>query len=105
MTPVTGFINHVLEQQPWALQELARHAGRTLALSAAPFALSLSGLRRGEVLGARWSDVNLEGPQPAIVVRRSRVQLGHDGGGISEGEPKSARSKRSPSSGPVAISA
>ena len=41
MTPVTIFINHVLEQQPWARTELARYAGRTLALSAAPFALSL----------------------------------------------------------------
>lgn len=72
---------------------------------AGPFALSLSGLRRGEVLGLRWSDVELDSAQPHVVVRRSRVQLGHDGGGVSEGEPKSARSRRVVPLGPFAVDA
>src|SRR5437899_1632721 len=84
------------EMKAWTAGEAAAFLSAAAEhLWAGPFALSLSGLRRGEILGARWSDVVLDGPQPAIVVRRSRVQLGHDGGGISEGEPKSARSKRS----------
>lgn len=69
------------------------------------YALSLSGLRRGEVLGARWDDVELEGDLPHIVVRRSRVQLGRDGGGVVEGEPKSARSRRLVPLAPFAIQA
>ncbi len=94
------------EMKAWTADEASAFLGATSEhLWAGPFALSLSGLRRGEVLGARWSDVTLDAPQPAVVVRRSRVQLGHDGGGISEGEPKSARSKRSVPLAPYALTA
>jgi ubiquinone biosynthesis protein UbiJ len=40
MTPVTGFINHVLGQQPWASEALAAHAGGSFALSALPITLT-----------------------------------------------------------------
>lgn len=39
MTPAAIFTNHVLAQQPWAREALARHAGRSLRFSAPPFAL------------------------------------------------------------------
>ncbi|HYN74632.1 MAG TPA: site-specific integrase [Candidatus Limnocylindria bacterium] len=94
------------EMKAWTAEEAAAFLTATSDLLwAGPFALSLSGLRRGEVLGARWTDVTLEGPQPTIVVRRSRVQLGQVGGGVSEGEPKSARSRRSVPLAPYALTA
>jgi integrase len=94
------------EMKAWTAEEAAAFLQVTANhLWSGPFALSLSGLRRGEVLGARWSDVTLDGDLPALFVRRSRVQLGHDGGGISEGEPKSARSRRSVPLAPYAVTA
>lgn len=101
----------VREMDAWTGAEAARflHATREHPW-AGPFALSLSGLRRGEVLGARWSDIELD-PDPRtgtvahIVVRRSRVQLGHAGGGVSEGEPKSLRSRRTVPLAPFAVTA
>jgi integrase len=58
-------------------------------LSAA-WQLSLYGLRRGEVLGLRWSDVNLDAK--TITIRRARVEV--TGVGVVEGEPKTERAKR-----------
>jgi len=52
MTPLTGFINHVLDQQPWAREALARHAGRSFALSAPPFVLTLAVSTGGGVAAA-----------------------------------------------------
>lgn len=49
------------------------------------------GLRQGEALGLRWTDVDLEGPSPSITVRR---QLSRIGGRPELVEPKTARSKR-----------
>ena len=49
MTPAAIFTNHVLAQQPWAREALARHAGRSLRIAAPPFALGLAGL--GAVAG------------------------------------------------------
>jgi integrase len=41
---------------------------------AAAFRLSLYGLRRGEVLGLRWSDIDLKAePRPTLTVAQSRV--------------------------------
>jgi ubiquinone biosynthesis protein UbiJ len=49
LNPAAAFINHVLAQQPWAREELARHAGRSLRLAAPPFALGLQISDKGEV--------------------------------------------------------
>jgi len=64
LNPAAVFINHVLAQQPWAREELARHAGRSLRLAAPPFALGLKIGDTGEVsalpLGAaQAADVTL----------------------------------------------
>lgn len=94
------------EMQSWTQEEASVFLLATADHEwAGPFALSLSGLRRGEVLGMRWSDVVLDTARPHLVVRRSRVQLGHNGGGVSEGEPKSVRSRRVVPLAPFAVDA
>ncbi|HEX4326172.1 MAG TPA: SCP2 sterol-binding domain-containing protein [Burkholderiales bacterium] len=63
LNPAAIFINHVLAQQPWAREELARHAGRSLRLAAPPFALGLKISDQGEVSalppGSAAADVTL----------------------------------------------
>ena len=51
--------------------------------------LSALGLRRGEVLGLRWRDVDFEGGH--IHVRQARVQAGRE---VVVNEPKTARGRR-----------
>jgi integrase len=48
-----------------------------------------SGLRRGEVIGVRWEDIDLDAG--LMLIHRSVVQIG---GRIVEGAPKTKRSKR-----------
>ena len=94
------------EMQAWTQEEAAAFLAATADHAwAGAFALSLSGLRRGEVLGARWSDIDLDADMPHLVVRRSRVQLGRDGGGVVEGQPKSTRSRRLVPLAPFAVRA
>jgi integrase len=47
------------------------------------------GLRRGEVIGVRWEDIDLDAG--LMLIHRSIVQIG---GQIHEGAPKTKRSKR-----------
>jgi integrase len=54
------------------------------------FQLSLYGLRRGEVLGMRWSDVDLDAK--TITIRLTRTVIA--GTEIVEGEPKTERGRR-----------
>jgi hypothetical protein len=51
--------------------------------------LALSGLRRGEIAGLKWSDVNLG--DGTIAVARSRVELGGGPTTVPENEPKPRR--------------
>lgn len=94
------------EMQSWTQEEASAflHAVADHPWAGA-YVLSLSGLRRGEVLGIRWGDVQLDGDLPHVLVRRSRVQLGRDGGGVVEGEPKSSRSRRLVPLAPFAVEA
>jgi integrase len=52
--------------------------------------LSALGLRRGEVLGLRWSDIDFEAG--VLHVRQARVQAGRE---VVTNEPKTARGRRS----------
>jgi len=74
----------------WTLADVRkfREAVRDHRLSAC-WLLSCYGLRRSEVLGLRWSAVDLD--TGTLSVRRSRVAVG---GEAFEGAPKSRRSRR-----------
>jgi integrase len=52
--------------------------------------LALNGLRRGEIAGLRWSDIDLDAR--TVSIARSRVQAG--AGNVVENDPKTAASRR-----------
>src|SRR6476660_6981112 len=52
--------------------------------------LRLSGLRRGEIAGAKWSDIDFDAG--TISIARSRVQVG--AATVVENEPKTQSSRR-----------
>jgi integrase len=54
--------------------------------------LALPGLRRGEIAGLRWCDVDFKAG--TITVARSRVELGGGPCTVLENEPKSLASRR-----------
>lgn len=64
------------------------------------FAYATTGARRGEVLGLRWSDVDLDAGRASI--NRNRTSTGYV---VSDGEPKSARSRRSIDLDPPTVAA
>lgn len=72
--------------QPATLPKFRAHAD-TDALAAA-WRLTLSGLTRADVLGLRWSDVDLDAG--TVTIAQGRVQLQHDGQRPHVDEPKSA---------------
>ncbi|MFF2273572.1 tyrosine-type recombinase/integrase [Agromyces sp. NPDC058136] len=83
-----------VEQLAWSPEEAARFglASKPHRLHAL-FELAYSvGLRRGELLGLRWSDVDLE--TNMIHVRQTMQRLGAGHGRVF-GPPKTARSRRS----------
>ena len=62
--------------------------------------LSALGLRRGEVLGLRWSDIDFEAG--VLHVRQARVQAGRE---VVTNEPKTARGRRTLPMHPALITA
>lgn len=78
------------EMKTWSAEQAAAFLRYTAddRLSAA-WQLSLYGLRRGEVLGLRWSDVDLA--KRRLTVQWARTSVA---GVVVEGEPKTERSKR-----------
>lgn len=80
-------------------RSLTRNEARALLVAieqdrlAPAFGLQLAlGLRRGEVLGLRWSDVDLDGASAVIHVRRQLQR--RPGKGVVLGELKTAHSRR-----------
>lgn len=57
-------------------------------------------MRRGEVCGLRWADVDVEGAR--VMVRQIRVPLGNE---VVVGEPKTAKSRRSIPLDPATVAA
>lgn len=74
------------EQSREMLDAVADHPWRVAFVLAATL-----GLRRGELAGLRWSDLDLDSDPPVLHVR---VQMVRADGQLVESEPKSARSKR-----------
>jgi integrase len=76
----------------WTADETSRFlAGvRNDRLAAAFVLLATTGARRGEVLGLRWSDVDLDAGRAAI--RQTVIAVHHE---VQFGEPKTARGRRS----------
>jgi integrase len=54
--------------------------------------LALSGLRRGEIAGLRWSDIDFDAA--TVTVARNRVELGGGPTIVVENEPKTLASRR-----------
>lgn len=78
------------EMQTWTAEQAAAFLNHTAeSRLAAAWMLSLYGLRRGEVLGLRWSDIDLA--KKTLTVRWCRLAMGYE---VVEGEPKTERGKR-----------
>jgi integrase len=71
------------EQVRAFLDSVAEHR-----LRAAYHLAFMTGLRRGELLGVQWADINFDRAQ--LAVRRNRVAVGYD---VSEGSPKTGRAR------------
>ena len=81
------------EMTTWPLTEVRQFeravAGERLRLA---WLLTLLGLRRGEVLGLLWQDVDLDPARPQLRIRQTRVPV--HGHGVSVSEPKTSRGRR-----------
>lgn len=79
------------EMHVWSADELRQFLDETRRDRLHPcwVVAATTGLRRGELLGLRWVDVDLD--REVLSVKRSRVAAGYD---ISEGTTKSGRGRR-----------
>jgi integrase len=78
------------EQETWTVAEVRRFlASADADRLAACWRLSLYGLRRGEVLGLRWRDIELKAA--TLTVRQARVLAGYE---VRVEEPKSRNGAR-----------
>lgn len=88
------------EMKTWDAEQLNQFltATRDHAMHAGFFTAAMTGLRRGELLGVRWADVDLD--DATLAVRRTIVVVD---GVMVEGEPKTNRSRRVIDLDPVTI--
>jgi len=79
-----------VEMQTWAADQLRAFltSVETDRLRACYLLAVTAGLRRSELLGLRWSDVDLN--RAVVSVRRGRVAAGYE---VHEGEPKAGRAR------------
>jgi integrase len=84
------------EMKSWSAKELQTFLSKTKSDRLNPLwhTLATTGMRRGEVLGLRWADVDLEGANgtgPVLHVRQALVSAGYK---VSFTEPKTKRGRR-----------
>jgi integrase len=86
-------IDSETDRDVWDARQLGAFLSATAddRLAALWVVAATTGMRRGELLGLRWSDVDLDAQQPILRVRRSYVQYGAL---RVEKEPKTPRSRR-----------
>ncbi|WP_182349486.1 site-specific integrase [Tomitella gaofuii] len=77
------------ETTTWTQDQAATFLGRDHGRYRVAWMLALYGLRRGEICGLRWVDINLQ--DRMITIANTRVVAGKQ---VHEGTPKSARSRR-----------
>jgi integrase len=79
-----------VEMRTWTAEQLRTFLAATKddRLHACYVLAATTGLRRSELLGLRWADIDLDGA--IIAVRRGRVAAGYE---VHEGEPKSGRAR------------
>ncbi|HSH58472.1 MAG TPA: tyrosine-type recombinase/integrase [Acidimicrobiales bacterium] len=90
------------ELQVWGVDEVRGflHHARAQRFYALWLLLATTGLRRGEALGLRWEDLDLDAGRAAI-----RQTLSSVGGKVSFSTPKTAKSRRSVSLDPATVAA
>ncbi len=91
MQPPHERADSVRDMVTWSGTELKRFLARVTDHPLYPLwhLLAMTGLRRGEALGLRWSDVDLI--RKTLVVRRTVVSIGYE---VATSRPKSARGQR-----------
>jgi integrase len=84
----------------WSADELSRFLASVADERSYPLwvVLASTGMRRGEALGARWPDVDLDAGR--WQVRRTLVAIGHE---LSESTPKTDRGRRSVALDPATV--
>lgn len=90
------------EMKAWKPEEMGAfiNASKTDRLSGVWHVLATTGLRRGEILGLRWDDIDFN--KNTLTVRRTRVKIGAT---VHEETPKSKASQRTISLDPQTIAA
>ncbi len=90
------------EMTTWSAKQAARFLAHTAGHRlAGPLALTMRGLRRGEVLGLQWGDVDFK--KGTVTIRRTRTQAGKDG--VVVGPPKTTRGRRTLPLDPALVAA
>jgi integrase len=90
------------EMRAWTADELRRfvRATETHRLGSIWMLMATTGMRRGEVLGLRWSDIDLE--TGTVTIRSTRVRYGSV---TATSTPKTARGNRTIAIGPTTLAA
>lgn len=70
----------------------ARNEGEPDRLFALAYLVLAYGIRKGEALGLRWDDIDLDSSDPTLTIRRSLARVA--GAGLVAGETKTAQSER-----------
>jgi integrase/predicted RNA-binding Zn-ribbon protein involved in translation (DUF1610 family) len=81
------------EMKTWSAKELKAFLQKNQCDRLYPLwrIMSATGMRRGEALGLRWTDTDLDGENPAITVRQALVSAGYE---VAFSEPKTKRGRR-----------
>lgn len=96
------------QRETWTVEQVRTFAQATASdrLAALWLLLLRTGLRRGEALGLRWSDVDLEAPSlDSYPQARVVQQVVTVGGVIQRGEPKTENGRRVIALDPVVVAA